>query len=132
MSGRMPRYATGTGLPPSLVASSKASSLVCASQLTLPCLTQPFTRSVSPRSASRPDAVQSAHGVRAVDDREGRQVARGAREPAHDDEPPDSAVLVHDAVAGDEGLVLHHHVPAQGGARRHDDVAPQLAVVADV
>src|SRR6266446_4050880 len=50
---------------------------------------------------AQPDAVQSPHGMRAVDDREGRQVTRGAREPAHDDEPPDPAVLVHDAVAGD-------------------------------
>src|SRR5919197_6040403 len=39
--------------------------------------------------AAEPDAVQAAHGVRAVDDREGRQVARGARQPAHDGEPPD-------------------------------------------
>src|SRR5881409_1414830 len=54
--------------------------------------------------AAQPDAVEAAHGVRAVDDREGRQVTRGAREPAHDDEPPDPAVLVHDAVAGHEGL----------------------------
>src|SRR5439155_20955017 len=44
--------------------------------------------------AAQPDAVQTAHRVRAVDEREGRQVARGAREPAHDDEPPDAAVLV--------------------------------------
>src|SRR3989441_751604 len=36
--------------------------------------------------AAQPHAVEAAHGVRAVDDREGRQVARGAREPAHDDE----------------------------------------------
>src|SRR5438093_12687269 len=66
---------------------------------------------------AQPHAVQPAHGVRVVDDREGRQVARGAREPAHDDEPPDAAMLMHDTVPGDEGLVLYQHVPAQGGAR---------------
>src|SRR5438046_6330439 len=39
--------------------------------------------------APQPDAVEAAHRVRAVDDRKGRQIARGAREPAHDDQPPD-------------------------------------------
>src|SRR5262249_38312263 len=62
--------------------------------------------------AAEPDSIEPAHDVRLVADRERRHVARRAREPAHDREPPDPAMLMDDAVTGDERLVLD------------DDVAP--------
>ena len=41
-------------------------------------------------------------------------------------------MLVHDAVAGDERLVVDHHVPTEDRAGRHDHPATEPAIVPDV
>ena len=55
--------------------------------------------------APETDAVHAAHGVGPVHDAERRHVAAGARQPAQQGEPADPHVLMHDAIARDEGAV---------------------------
>ncbi len=64
-------------------------------------------RRVEPRAA-QPDAIDAAHRVRPVHDGERRHVATGARQAAQDREAADAHVLVDDAVARDERLIVDH------------------------
>jgi len=62
--------------------------------------------------APHADAIDAVHLVSVVHEGEGRHVAAGTRQPAHDGEASDAHELVHHAVAGDEGALAQVHVPA--------------------
>ena len=88
-----------------------------------------FDRDACPLQAYH---IDSAQRVGAVHDAERRDVAAGARQTAHHREPPDAGVLMHDAVARDQGAVAQLDPSCEQCAAGDDGRVADSAIVRDV
>src|SRR5262249_40838941 len=70
--------------------------------------------------------------MRSIHDAKWRNIAAGARQPAHHREPPDAGVLMHDAVAGDQRAIADLDPSGEQRVSRDDGGISDAAIVRDV